>query len=244
MIDLSEKKIMVTGASSGIGRATAIMLSEYGAKVVACGRNEDRLDETLSQCKGNGHMKMVFDVRDTESYKDIFTKIVSDEKKLDGLVYCAGIATRTPLRVLDESVVREMFDINTIPFFMMVAMYSKRQFNDGGSIVVMSSISAHYPQKCMCAYIASKCALEGGALTLALELADKNIRINCVAAGPVLTPMTDDVLPATIKYTQSKTLFGLLEKEDIANTIVFLLSDMSKKITGRSMYVDGGWLGQ
>ncbi|MBR1579809.1 MAG: SDR family oxidoreductase [Selenomonadaceae bacterium] len=244
MIDLIDKKFMVTGASSGIGRATSVLLSKLGAKIVACGRNEQRLDETLAQCEGSDHIKLAFDVRDIASYKNIFGQATADGRKLDGLVYCAGIATPTPLRVMSEETIREVLDVNLISFMMMVATYAKKPFNNGGSIVAISSINAHYPHKCMSAYAASKLALEGAAKTLSLELADKNIRVNCVIAGPVQTEMVQAVLPTSAEQIIRHALLGVLEPEDVADSIVFLLSDASRRITGRAMYVDGGYLGQ
>ena len=244
MINFDDKRFMVTGASSGIGRATAILLSKLGAKVVACGRNEQRLDETLTQCDGADHIKLAFDVRDIASYKNVFGRATADGRKLDGLVYCAGIATPTPLRVMSEETIREVLDVNLIAFMMMVATYAKKPFNNGGSIVAISSLSAHYPDKCMSAYTASKAALESVTQTLALELVDKNIRVNCIVAGSVRTEMTSTVLPSTLDFVKRQTLLGMLEPEDIADSIAFLLSDASRRITGRSMYVDGGYLGQ
>ena len=174
----------------------------------------------------------------------IFGKATADGKKLDGLVHSAGIAPPTPLRVLSENIVDEILEVNLISFMFMTAAYSKRKYNDGGSIVGVSSLNAHYPQKCMSIYAASKNALEAFALTTALELAEKNIRINCVIPGAVDTPMLKFVIQKFTEYYNQHTLLKILQPEDIAGTIVFLLSDMSKKITGRSMYVDGGWLGQ
>lgn len=244
MLNLTDRKIMVTGASSGIGRATAILITKLGGIVVACGRNEERLDETLAECVGDNNIKLAFDVRDTNSYADIFKQAISDGKKLDGLVYSAGIAPPTPLRVLSESTIREVIDVNLIAFMMMTAMYAKRPYNNGGSIVAVSSVNSHYPAKCMTAYIASKTALEGAVRTFAIELAEKNIRINSIVPGPVDTPMGQNTSQEAKDYTNSKTLLGVSQPEDIANTIVFLLSDMARQITGRSLFVDGGYLGQ
>ena len=244
MIDLTNKKFMITGASSGIGRATAIMLSELGAKIVACGRDEQRLAETLSRCNAGEHIKISFDVRDTASYNEVFRQATADGQKLDGLIYCAGIAPPTPLRVMSEETIREVLDVNLIGFLMMTATYVKRMFSDGGSIVAISSVNSHYPHKCMSAYAASKLGLEGATRTLALELADKNIRINCVIAGPVQTEMAQSVLPTSSEQIHQHALLGVLKPEDIAHAIIFLLSDASSGITGRSMYVDGGYLGQ
>ena len=244
MIDLTGRKILITGASSGIGRSIAILSTKLGAKAVVCGRNGGRLDETLANCEGSGNIKIPFDVRETARYEEIFRQATTDGQKLDGLVYSAGIALPTPLRVFSENSLREILEVNLISFMVMVSTYSNRKFNNGGSIVAISSIDARYPQKCMSGYIASKCALEGATMTMALELAEKNIRINCVAAGGVDTPMTKMVLSDSIDYNRTKTLFGFSAPEDIANMVVFLLSNLSRQITGRTMCVDGGRLGQ
>ena len=209
MIKFSGKKFLITGASSGIGRETAILLSKLGAKIVACGRNERRLAETLDACEGEGHLSIVFDVRETASFNDFFKQATADGKKLNGLVYCAGIAPPTPLRVLSEQTIREVLDVNLVSFMMMTAMYAKRPFNDGGSIVAISSVNSHYPQKCMSVYAASKNALEAFALTTALELAEKNIRINCVIPGAVDTPMLKFVIQKFTEYYNQHTLLKI-----------------------------------
>ena len=240
MFDLIGKKIMVTGASSGIGRATAILISKLGGKVVACGRDENRLSETLSKCEGTGHLQKIFDVRDTNNYKNIFDDIVSDGEKLDGLAYCSGIAPPTPLRVFDEKTLREVLDINFIGFAMMVSMYAKKNYNNGGSIVGISALNLYYPQECMTAYAASKAAMESSARTFAIELAKKKIRINCVAPGPTDTPMLENIIPESQDYFNLKMLLPESQPEDIANAVIFLLGETSRTITGRTIFVDSG----
>ena len=231
MLELTGKKIMVTGASSGIGQATAILISKLGGTVVACGRNETRLDETLSACEGHGHIKLAFDVRDIDNYGKYFDQAVSDGKKLDGLVYSAGISDPTPIRVMDVSMIRDTLEINLVAFMMMVSFYSKKKYNDEGSIIAVSSMGAYYPFNGHGAYVASKGAIEAVVKTFAVELLDKGIRINSVCPGDVLTPMTERSLVNRDKVW--------LQSEDVANTIVFLLSDMAKKSTGRTICIDG-----
>ncbi len=244
MLDLSGKKIMVTGASSGIGRATAILISKLGGTVIACGRDENRLDETISKCDGKSHMKMIFDVRETDSYRDIFDRVVADGKKLDGLVYSAGIGKPTPIRALDLSVVRETLEVNLISFMAMVAVYGKRKYNNGGSIVTVSSVCAYYPHRGDCAYIAAKGAIESLVKVFALELSDKKIRVNSIAPGMTRTNLIADGFSNSEKLYDQHTIFGYANPEDIANSIVFLLSDMSRYTTGRTLFADGGYLGQ
>ena len=229
MFDLTGKKIMVTGASSGIGQATAILISKLGGTVVACGRNESRLDETLSACEGHDHIKLAFDVRDIDNYGKYFDQSVSDGKKLDGLVYSAGISIPTPLRVMDVTTVHDILEVNLVAFMMMVSFYSKKKYNDEGSIVVLSATPIYYPNG-YDAFVASMAGVEGLVKIASVELANKKIRINSVCPSYVDTPMTDESL-----LTKG---IRLLKPEDVANTIVFLLSDMAEKITGRSIIID------
>ena len=245
MLNLKGRKIMVTGASSGIGRAAAIILGQLGAGVVLCGRDEKRLQETLAAMEGTSHSTISFDVRDFSSYESVFKKAVgADGCPLDGLVHCAGVAVPTPTRVMNEEVIHEILDVNYVSFMLLVRQYSKKKYNRGGSIVAVSAVNAHYPQKCMSAYAGSKLALEASVKALALELVDQAIRINCVVPGGVNTPMAQQGFEETKEYLGQKALLGMAEPEDVANMIAFLLSDMSRKITGRAMYVDCGWLGQ
>ena len=245
MINLQGRHILVTGASSGIGRATAVLLSQLGASVILCGRDKERLQQTAGKMEGSSHGIIPFDVKDFSVYEDVFQKAISlNDCKLDGLVHCAGIATPTPARALSEDTVHDILDVNYVSFMMLVRQYIKKKCSNGGSVVAVSAVNAHYPQKCMSVYAGSKIALEASVRSLALELADKNIRINCVVPGGVNTPMAQQGFEETKQYLGQKSLLGMAEPEDIANMIAFLLSDLSRKITGRAMYVDSGWLGQ
>ncbi|WP_037371518.1 SDR family NAD(P)-dependent oxidoreductase [Selenomonas sp. AE3005] len=244
MVDLQRKKILVTGASSGIGRAVALQISKMGASVVACGRDYDRLMETNRAMAGTAHKIISFDVKDFSKYDLVFNDAVADGRKLDGLVHCAGVAIPTPLRIMSEDVVHNILDVNYVSFMMLVQRYIKRKYSNGGSIVAISSINSHYPQKCMSVYAASKFAIEASVKTMSLEMAEKGIRINCVVPGAVNTPMTQCCFEKTQQYLEKKSLLGMSEPEDVANMIVFLLSTASRKITGRAMFIDSGWLGQ
>lgn len=244
-IDFSEKKIMVVGAASGIGRQTSILLSKLGASVVLVDRNGEKLLEVKTELANTGrNIAVAYDVTDYNAGKGLFDKATQDGQKLDGLVYTAGIAKPIPLRVITYQVYENLFSINYFGFVNCVSLYAKKRYNNGGSIVGISAINAHNPQKCMTLYAASKAAIEASVKTLSLELADQNIRINAIIPGAVATPMSDSVNKDTLKNIVAKQLLGIQNPEQIAEYIVFLLSDRSGAVTGRSLYADGGMLGQ
>lgn len=243
-LNLTGRKILITGASSGIGRATAILASQMGAALVLCARDMQRLEETRDMLSNpEKHLCIPFDVTDFEQYGEVFDQAVLDGVKLNGIVHCAGIAKVLPLRILKPSAVSEIIDVNFTSFMQLMAMYTKRKYSDGGSVVAISAANVHYPQKCMSVYAASKAALEAAVKTMALELTAQKIRINCVIPGAVNTAMMQELDEDSRKLIEERQLLGVASPEDIANMIVFLLSDASSRITGRAMYVDGGMLG-
>lgn len=239
---ISGRRIMITGASLGIGRATAVMLDSLGAKLFLCDRNQAALEETSSMLKQA--QSMVFDLLSFEEYDKLFSAAASDGEKLSGLVHCAGIAGITPLKCLKPQQIHSIMDINFTSFMMLCSYYAKRKYSVGGSVVGVSAVNAHIPQKCMSVYAASKSAVEAAVKTMALELAKSNIRINCVAPGAVDTPMAHNSDEETLEKITSRQLLGICSSEQIASVIAFLLSDCSSVITGRTLFADGGMLGQ
>lgn len=244
-INFFEKKIMVVGAASGIGRQTSLLLAKLGASVVLVDRNEKKLFEVKIELENAGrHSAVVYDVTNNNAGKGLFDKATQDGKKLDGLVYTVGIAKPIPLRVISYQEYENIFSINYFGFVNCVSLYAKKKYNNGGSIVGISAINAHNPQKCMTLYAASKAAIEASVKTLSLELANQNIRINAIIPGAVATPMSDSVNKDTLNNIVAKQLLGIQDPKQIADYIVFLLSDRSGAVTGRSLYADGGMLGQ
>ncbi len=240
-LSLQGNRILVTGASSGIGRETAIMLSRQGAEVVIIGRNEENLETTFQSLEGSGHRKVVTDLTNYDAYADWFRDITTD-KKLNGMVHCAGVAMPVPAKMVSEKLIRTTFDINFVAFMELVKHFIKPKNSKGGSIVAISSQMFYTPHKCMSIYSASKGAIQGAVKALAYELMEKGYRVNSVVPGPVDTKMsaaTGEQYGANIQEGES---LGMIPAEDVANVILFLLSDASKYITGRDYFVDGGRL--
>lgn len=243
-MDVSGKRVLVTGASSGIGRATSVLLSHMGAELVLMGRNEERLEETRQMLKGDGHIAISLELTDFDKYAEVFKEIRETGDKLSGLVHCAGIAKVIPIKVVSTASIHEMFDVNFVSFMELVRHYSKKTNSAGGSIVCLSAINAHYPQKCMSVYAATKGALEMAVSSLAVELLEKDIRVNAVIPGPIATPMADSFgeISGEESNIVGRQMMPMGEPEDIANMTAYLISDAAKFITGRKFYVDGGRL--
>ncbi len=245
--DFTGKKYLVTGAASGMGRATAIALAEHGAKVALSDLNEEGLKETMSQISGEGHSAWAINFCDEADLTDLFSQVVEKIGKLNGFVHCAGIAPVTPISLLTRDKLENVMAINFYSFLEMVRCISKKKYRDEQcSLVEISAINSIYPEKCMTAYVASKAAANAAIQSLAIELAKNNIRINAVLPGIVNTPMTmkafNEMDEENRNLKQRKQLLGSTEPEEIANIILFLLSDFSSAITGRTIYADGGYL--
>lgn len=245
---LKGKTILVTGASSGIGRQCAIDCSKMGAKVVAVARNQERLDETLSLMESVGHSSYSYDLCNTEGIGKLVQKIVSECGRFDGMVYAAGIEKTLPSRLLKPSDYEEVFRINTLSAFEMTRnVCSMKNINKsgGGSIVLIASITAVIARGGTAAYSASKGALVSTARVLAQEFSNRKIRVNCISPGTVLTPMMQNYLEKLSEEDYKKRVggfpLGLGETTDISNACVYLLSDASRWITGQNLIVDGGF---
>lgn len=241
IIDLSDKKIVVTGASSGIGRSVSILLSKLGAHVMMIGRREEELENTLRQMDGEEHRYFPYDLTDLDHIGDLIRDIVGcDGDKLDGLVHCAGISRRLPMRNLNYSNMDPIMRINFYAFIELTKAYAHKNCN-GGSIVGISSYAATNGGTGQTAYAASKAALDAAIIVLSKELARKNIRINSIRPGYVNTAMYVDAMKKTgSDELGNQQLLGVGEPEDVANMIAYLLSDAAKFITGSNYVINGG----
>lgn len=233
------KIFLVTGAASGIGRATSILLSSLGAGLIITDRNGNGLYDTRSQCKNFTIIK-VMDLL-IDPIADLFAELPI----LDGMVHCAGKAYVAPLKAIGKEKCNEIWQINTWAAIELSQQFVKR--TKKGSIVFISSDHAIVGSGVNTGYAASKAALHGITKTLAIELAP-GIRVNCVAPGFICTPMADEVVPMFQEgYVERVTKLyplGLGEPEDVANCIAYLLSDASRWVTGTVINVDGGYTAQ
>ncbi len=238
-LDFSDKKILITGASSGIGKITASYLSNLGASLVLQGRNKERLYETKELLSGTSHILIDADLTEVDDAGDLFEQAVSDGVKLSGLVYSAGIVPTTPLTVLTRKNMQAVMDINFYSYVEMVRQFAKKKYtNGGGSIVAVSSIASVQPESCQTIYSASKSAVNAATQSLSIELIKKNIRVNTIFPGVVMPEKT--MVDDHVAQLASPQLLGVIPSNDVAGAIAFLLSDMAKFITGRNLYFDAG----
>lgn len=248
MFSLEGKKIVITGASSGIGRQCAITCSKMGASLFIFGRNQEQLEYTLSQLDGNTHFSFAQDIREVDKFGFAIETVVAKQGAIDGFIHSAGIQNTLPLRLHTNSIYYNQFDVNAIGGFECCrTLTQKNNFSKkGGSIVLIASIRGIIGASNQIGYAASKGAVIAGTRSLALELAFRNIRVNSISPGMVEnTEMTKKLLAKLPPQweTESKLEYplGWVSTNDIASTCVFLLSDESKKITGTNIIVDGGF---
>ncbi len=247
LVDLTDKKILVVGASSGIGKQTAVTLSRLGAKVILAARREDKLMETLALLEGEGHSVKRFDVQDTDGIEKVVNDIVAESGALDGMVYSAGLGTALPLQQTKPEKINQVFDVNFFGFIETVRQLCRRgRFNPGMRIVGISSVASIRGDKSKTAYSASKSAMDSAVRCIAREVADKGICINSVAPSMTATELYTHYLDKygedseTNKDLLKRQYLGIAETSDIANAVAFLLSPAARFITGITLPVDGG----
>ena len=232
--------MLVTGASSGIGQATAIECAKMGAKVVVTGRNAERLQETFDQLDGEGHVQIIADLDNAED----IDRLVAECPALDGLVNNAGRGCSKPVNFLKADDLQGVFQTNVYGVALLTkTLLKKKKIAKNASIVFTSSISAYMTAPGLSVYAASKAAISAYMRTCALELAPKGIRSNAVLPGMVETKLinsgtyTDEDKKADLAFYPLGR-YGV--PEDVARAMVYLLGDASAWITGVELVVDGG----
>lgn len=243
---LADRHILVTGASSGLGRQAAIEISRCGARLALIGRNEERLAGTLGELAGSGHTAHPVDMSDAEVSADAIGAIAKAHGIFAGIFHSAGTALILPARVTKNRHLDDVFAAGVRGAFGVARAASKKGVvSDGGSLVYMSSVSAIRGRPGMTAYSAAKAAVDGMVRVLAGEMAERRIRVNSIIAGAVETTMhidfVDSMSEEIVANYAALHMLGFGKPDDIANAAIFLLSDASRWITGTNMIVDGGY---
>jgi len=238
---LEGKTILVTGASSGIGRETAIVCSKMGAEVVLTARNTERLEQTLSMMAGGNHRVIVADVTVQEDVDRIATEVPA----LNGVVHCAGVGDRTLLKMVREKDIERVMKANfNAPVLLQRALLKKKKILPESSLVFIASRAPFAPTIGNGIYAASKGAMIAYAKVLGLEVANQFIRVNCVCPAMVWTELVQrDAEINGVDYHELEKSYPLKrygQPSDIANLVVYLLSDASCWMTGSCIDITGG----
>ncbi len=237
---LENRRVLVTGASSGIGRSIAIECSKMGASMIILGRNKERLDQTLSQLNGSDHSVYSLDLNDSIVLADF----VDNLEYVDGLVHCAGIIMTCPAKYLNRKDLHEIFNTNLFASMELTKLLlEKKRLKKESSIVFISSVEG-----CIVAskgngmYGASKGAVSAYAKVLALELSLRKIRVNSILPGIVRTKLLDKVSVSKEEFTADEKRYplGYGKPNDVAWAAIYLLSDASRWMTGTNLLIDGG----
>jgi len=246
-LDLHERRILVTGAASGIGLATCQLLSRLGGRIVAVDANAEGLACAMASFEGTRHDSKSFDLREVERIPLWMLEVAAAGGALFGVVHAAGLSCIQPARLLEPNRYRDVMLVNTEAALALARGFQNKKVSEpsGGSIVFVSSVMAWAGSPGAAAYGMTKAALIGLAKSLAVELAPKRVRVNCVAPGFVKTPMFDRVSAMwdaeQRTHVESEHPLGLGEPADVANAIAFLLADTGRWITGSVLVVDGGY---
>lgn len=244
LMDFSGQKILIMGASSGIGAETARLLSELGALTILVARREVQLAEVAGSLHGEGHRYYSADLGEIEQIEPLIRMIVEQNGPLDGYVNCVGIGDIRPLRQSNYEFMRHVMDVNFFSFIETMRCLTRRgSISDKFCVVTVSSASALRGAKAGTAYSASKGAMNAAVRCLARELAPRGIRVNAIMPGVTDTRLAEQSLAL---WPENSALasqpMGMEKPRDVALAAAFMLSDMAGMITGTAMSVDGGCL--
>ena len=236
-----EQRFIVTGASSGLGEATALLLNELKASVIAIARREDKLKELKEKARypENLFVEVKDLTEDIEGLPNYVKELKDKYGKFQGMAYCAGLGGIHPLRTIDMEIMQKTFTINFFaPVFMAKGFVDKRNNNGkGSSIVCIASAGGVHCDPGMTCYAGSKGALIASMQSIARELAPSGLRVNCVSPTLIATSMAGEI---ERQFAEGKYPFGLGEVSDVANMIVYLLSEKAKWITAQNYIIDCG----
>jgi NAD(P)-dependent dehydrogenase (short-subunit alcohol dehydrogenase family) len=247
VINLKEKKIFITGASSGIGKECAVKAAQLGANVVLVARDRERLKRALDSLAGDNHLYFSCDVTISDHLEEVVRQAAEKLGKISGFIHSAGIEATIPLRNMNRSKFEEMFSVNVLAAFEIARLLSKKKYLDpgGSSFIFIGSVMGMRGEPGKVAYSSAKAALIGGTKSMAIELAPKNIRVNCIMPGVVETEMSAKLFQTIPENSKQEIIkkhpLGLGQPEDIAHLCMFLLSDAARWMTGSTIPIDGGY---
>lgn len=241
-LNIKNKQFLVTGVTSGIGKGICLQLLEHGATVIGIGRNESKI-------KDINHNSFVFkslDLTEIETIEPFIKEVTKEKGKFDGFVHCAGKEETIPLTIYKHDKIKSIFDINVFSGIEILRILSKKKFtNEYSSIIFFSSVMGELGQPGKVGYCATKSAILGVVKAASLELAKRNIRVNALSPGVVMTPMTKQLfnqLPENdIKGIRDMHPLGFGKIDNITPTVLFLLSSNASWITGQNIKIDGGY---
>lgn len=242
---MEKKVIVVTGATGGIGQKVVEKLCEQNYTVLTTSRNEEKL-KSLYEEKQKCYI-LPWNLANIDSIFEFCNLVKEEYGAIDGLVHCAGIGIGHGVNIIKPRIIKELFAINTFAGIMLTSIFSKKSMHkQGSSFVLISSIAAHTGTQGQSVYSATKGALEGFIYGSASELTEKGIRINAIAPGLVMTDMVANhykkIEEKTINNFKDGYPLGLIEPEDIAECVKYLISEDSKRITGQTIILDGGFM--
>lgn len=249
LVDLKEKRILVTGASSGIGKEIVTLLDQLEAETILVARREENLKEIVTGLENKKSCYYVADLSQLDELEGLIEQIVAERGPLDGFVHSAGITSSRPFRTIKPDILDQVMKINFYSFVELCrCLTARKRFSETGcNIVGISSTSSIQGNSSKTAYCASKAAMDAAVRCMAKELANKHIRVNTVAPAFIKTDIYESFLEKgedskDAELTMARQYLGLGQPSDVANLTAFLLSEASRFITGSTIGVDGGKL--
>lgn len=247
---LKNKTILITGASSGIGRACAISCSNYGANLILLGRNEFELNETCSFLYPETRVeKILCDLTSVQNLESLIVEKIRILGNVSGFIHCAGIEKTLPLKKQTTEIFNAIFDVNVLAGFEVAKILSLKKYKtEQSSFVFISSVAGMVGEVGKTIYSASKGAIISGVRSMAMELARSGVRVNSVSPAMISTPILEVLFDGIGEDAANEIIkkhpLGIGKPQDVANACVFLLSDAAKWITGTNLVVDGGYSAQ
>lgn len=247
---LKDKNILITGASSGIGRSCSVECSKSGASLILIARNEDELQKTVSMLTPETKVETIIaDIAQCENLEELIAQKVSEMGKISGFIHCAGVEKTLPLKKHTPQLYHDIFAVNVIAGFEIAKILSLKKYKtETSSFVFISSVAGMVGEIGKAAYSSSKGAVISGARSMAMELSRSNVRVNSISPAmvntPILEKMFENIGEEAAEEILKKHPLGIGKPEDVANACIFLLSDAARWITGSNLVVDGGYSAQ